>query len=98
MAWMYIIFSDKLDRYYIGATNDEVEHRINKHNNGTYGSSHFTARACDWILKLAMECDDYPHAIRLERKIKSMKSRKYIANLLKYSEMRERIIKETSNT
>ena len=57
----------------------------------------FTSKASDWILFLQFELKDYAHAIRLERKIKSMKSRKYILNLSKYPELREKIINEAKS-
>jgi putative endonuclease len=44
---------------------------------------------------LKFETKDYAHALRLERKIKSMKSSKYIQNLANYPELTEKIISET---
>jgi len=38
---------------------------------------------------------DYAHAIRIERKIKSMKSSRYIRNLKKYPELVEKIVQNT---
>ena len=96
MICTYTIYSAHLDRYYIGACQGGLDERIKAHNTSKYGSHHFTAKANDWELYLALPCKDYSHAIRLERKIKSMKSRKYLENLKKYKEMRERIIIETS--
>jgi putative endonuclease len=39
---------------------------------------------------------DYAHAIRMERKIKSMKSKAFIQNLKKYPELRQKTIDTTS--
>ncbi|MDA3818702.1 MAG: hypothetical protein PF486_15070, partial [Prolixibacteraceae bacterium] len=56
--------------------------RLEKHNNHSYGNHRFTAKANDWVVFLIIEARDYPHAIiRIERKIKAMKNRKYIQNL-----------------
>ena len=66
-----------------------------KHNNHSYGSHRFTAKAEDWKLFIKIEVQEYSHAIRLERKIKSMKSSRYIRNLKKYPELVEKIIAET---
>ena len=96
MAYVYIIYSASIDKYYIGMCRYDVEERIRKHNNTFYGTAHFTAQATDWKLFLSIEVPDEAHAVRLERKIKKMKSRKYIENLKKYKELRDRIVMETS--
>ena len=70
--------------------------RIEKHNRGTYGKHRFTATAGDWELFIKIPANDYPHAIRIERLIKSMKSKKYIENLKKYPELVEKILMRTS--
>ncbi len=95
MCYTYIIYSKKVDKYYIGSCRTSVEVRINKHNNTHYGTKSYTAIANDWKLVLSFDCSEYSHALRLEKKIKSMKSRIYIANLLKYPEMRSKILEET---
>ncbi|WP_310994246.1 GIY-YIG nuclease family protein [Aequorivita marina] len=97
MAHTYILYSQKLDVFYIGACHNDLKVRIEKHNNGTYGSKSFTSITNDWELFLAFEVSSYAHAIRLERKIKLMKSRKYILNLSKYPELREKIVNETGS-
>ena len=55
----------------------------------------FTAAANDWELFLKIDVNNYTHAVRLERKIKSMKSSKYIQNLKKYPELAAKITQET---
>ena len=91
----YILYSKKLSRFYIGACQDSLEDRIKKHNDHTYGNHRFTAAANDWSLFLRIGVMDYAHAIRLERKIKTMKSSKYIQNLKKYPELIQKILLET---
>ncbi|WP_298952047.1 GIY-YIG nuclease family protein [uncultured Nonlabens sp.] len=95
MAWLYIIFSKQLNKFYVGITQDSPEARLNAHNQGKYGNAKFTATTHDWEMKLTIPCDDYAHATRLEKKIKSMKSRTYIKNLMKYEELREKILNKT---
>jgi len=97
MACTYIIHSNTLKKYYIGACHQSVQDRIDAHNSGKYGSHRFTAIANDWELVLILECDNYGHALRLERKIKRVKSSRYIKNLVQFEEMRDRIINETKN-
>ena len=91
----YILFSNKLNKFYIGACQYSLDSRIQKHNNHEYGNQRFTSTSSDWVLFLKIEVSDYAHAIRIERKIKSMKSKKYIENLRKYPEMIQKIIAET---
>ena len=91
----YILFSQNLNKFYVGACQDSLDSRIQKHNNHEYGIHRFTSTANDWVLFLKIDVADYSHAIRLERKIKAMKSRKYIVNLQKYPEIILKIIEET---
>ncbi|MDA3817058.1 MAG: GIY-YIG nuclease family protein [Prolixibacteraceae bacterium] len=94
-AACYIIYSKKLDKFHIGATHEDINKRLEKHNNHSYGNHRFTAKANDWVVFLIIEARDYPHAIRIERKIKAMKNRKYIHNLKKYPELLEKIKTQT---
>ncbi len=98
MPYTYILHSASLDKFYVGVCHKNLESRIESHNTGKYGPKTFTSQTNDWQLFVGFECEDYPHAIRLERKIKSMKSRKYIKNLNCYPEMREKVFNETKNT
>ena len=91
----YIIFSKKLDKHYVGVCQDNLLQRIRHHNTAQYGSHRFTSAADDWELRLFIPAMDYSHAVRMERKIKMMKSRVYIQNLLKYPELVEKIYNQT---
>ncbi len=96
-ATCYILYSQILDKFYIGATQDDVNLRILKHNNKNYGSHRYTAITNDWELFLSLDVKTYDHAIRIERKIKAMKSKTYIKNLKKYQDMRDKLIINTSS-
>lgn len=87
----YIIHSDKLDKFYIGACQESILERIEKHNEHTYGNHRFTSAAADWTLFLRIDATDYSQAIRIERKIKSMKSKVYIQNHKKYPDLIEKL-------
>jgi putative endonuclease len=87
MNCCYIIFSQKLQCHYIGACHEDLESRIAKHNTHDYGAHRFTAKAEDWRLVLAIACENYSQAIKIEKHIKRMKSSIYISNLIKYPEM-----------
>ena len=94
----YILHSSSLNTFYVGACHDDLENRIENHNSDKYSSKSFTSITNDWVLFLKFDCDDYSHAIRLERKIKSMKSSTFIKNLLKYPELQKKIFIETKST
>ena len=84
-----------MNRFYTGVTQESLEERIIKHNDHSYGNHRFTAKADDWELFLLLKVDEYSHAVRIEKKIKKMKSSKYIQNLKKYPELVEKLISET---
>ena len=78
MHYIYILYSEVLDRYYIGATKD-ISKRIEKHLQSKKG---FTSRAKDWELKYSEVFDEKSEALKRERQIKSWKSRKLIEELM----------------
>jgi putative endonuclease len=94
----YILYSENLSKYYIGACQDNLEDRIIKHNTSFYGSKCFTSTSNDWELKLFIPTQEFSQVIRLEKKVKTMKSKIYIQNLLKYPELIEKIFNETKST
>ena len=85
MAHKYILYSKSINKFYIGACSKNLQERIAAHVSGKYGSKSFSHIANDWELKASFDCIDYSHAVRLERKIKSMKSKVYIQNLISRS-------------
>ena len=91
----YIIYSKQIDRFYIGVTQDSVIRRIDFHNSAKFGNNKFTAKTNDWELFLKIEVTSIQYALKIERKIKSMKSRIYIHNLSKYPELITKIKSET---
>ncbi|MEB2785778.1 GIY-YIG nuclease family protein [Algoriphagus persicinus] len=78
MATMYILYSEKLAKYYVGACTD-LDRRIYEHN---IGHSTFTSTGIPWILVYQESFDDLLSAKRRELQIKKMKSRKYIEFLI----------------
>ncbi len=81
MIGAYILHSKTLGKFYTGVTQDGVENRIQKHNSHYYGKRCFTSKASDWELILFIPAKDFAHAVRIERKIKSMKSAAFIRKL-----------------
>jgi putative endonuclease len=79
MFSVYILKSEKLNRFYIGTT-DDVQRRIIEHNSQTFKNA-FTSRGVPWVLILSIDNLSSDQAYKIERHIKKMKSKKYIENL-----------------
>ena len=78
MPYCYIIFSEKLNKYYVGACMD-IERRLYEHN---IGHSKFTKTGVPWVLKHKEYFHTLPLAKQRETYIKKQKSRKYIETLI----------------
>ena len=80
MHFVYIIYTPTFERYYVGESIDPIA-RVFQHNNGFYkGSS--TSYAKDWELKLMLPVVAKEDGVKIERHIKSMKSKTFILNLI----------------
>ena len=79
MFKVYILFSQILNRYYIGYTGDDINNRIRKHNSNHRG---FTGKTGDWKLVHQEEFLEKTLAIQREKDIKQWKSRKLIEQLI----------------
>ncbi|KIA97768.1 endonuclease [Flavobacterium sp. KMS] len=90
MHFVYIIYSPSKETYYIGETSD-IQIRIQWHNLGQFKNSH-TKIANDWTLFYSIECVDIYQARKIEKHIKSMKSKTYLLNLQKYPEITEKLL------
>jgi putative endonuclease len=78
--FVYILYSAKLDKYYVGQTSD-VDARLAFHND-VERNKIWSARGIPWELKLQIECLSRGEAAKLERLIKSKKSKKFIDRLV----------------
>ncbi|HEX7017927.1 MAG TPA: GIY-YIG nuclease family protein [Patescibacteria group bacterium] len=78
MYWIYILQSQKNDRYYIGSSND-IERRLAEHNRG---KSPYTASTRPWKLVFSKEFATLKAARQFEHSLKKQKSRKVIEELL----------------
>jgi len=79
MPYTYILFSAKLNKYYIGACTD-LQKRLHEHNTG---HSKFTSTGIPWEIKYSESFETLQEAKKRELFIKRMKSRKYIESLLR---------------
>ena len=76
---VYIIYSEKIDRYYTGITED-VEWRLERHN---HGWGRYTKRGIPWKVLHTEDYDNKSDALKREREIKARKSKIYIESLIK---------------
>ncbi len=88
MALVYVLFSEKLNKFYIGFTTN-LDERLHFHE--TAETRKFTYNATDWIVFLTIECESKSQGLGIEKHIKSMKSKVYIYNLKSYPEMIEKL-------
>ncbi|GGZ28896.1 hypothetical protein GCM10007049_22450 [Echinicola pacifica] len=79
MYYVYIIYSDITDRYYIGSCKD-LELRIKHHNLSLTPST--KGGAPNWIIKYVETLENRSEALKREILIKKKKSRKYICWLI----------------
>jgi putative endonuclease len=80
MANLYILFSQSLDKYYVGSTSMDVNQRLRRHLSDHKG---FTAKAKDWVIVYSEDFDDLSTARKREIQIKNWKSRTLIEKLVK---------------
>ena len=76
--YVYILYSELLDKYYIGSSKD-IQGRLERHLQNHKG---FTARAKDWRLVYKEAYVTKLDALARERQIKKWKSRKKIEDLI----------------
>ena len=81
MWFVYILYSNKLDRYYTGST-DDLEWRLERHNSGW---GRYTKKGIPWKLVCNEEYSTKSEALKREREIKKKKSRKYIEELISHA-------------
>lgn len=95
MPCCYILYSSAINKYYVGASKGSAPERLELHLRKEFGTHRFTAQTNDWQIFIELSTPSYRQALRMEKKIKSMKSRKYIQDLYKYAELREKLANST---
>ena len=78
---VYILWSDRLQQYYCGQTND-FNDRFYRHNSG---QSQSTARGIPWIVVKIIEVPSRSEALRLEKKIKKRGISRFLKDNERYS-------------
>jgi putative endonuclease len=81
MFYIYILYSSKYDKYYIGYTSNYLQ-RLVQHNEQMKFNT-FTAKYRPWEFSAIFEIgEDEKIAIKMERFIKKQKSRTFIEKLI----------------
>ena len=78
--FVYILYSDKLNKFYKGQTND-LSDRLARHNGG-YELA--TEPGRPWLLMWSVEKANRSEAVVLESKIKNLSADRLIKFMLKY--------------
>ena len=80
--YIYILFSEKLDKYYRGQTED-LDNRLNRHNSGYEKSTRGGApwRLVWWTIK-----PNRAEAVRLEAKLKNLSRQRLILFIQKHTD------------
>ncbi len=92
MHTVYILYSEKLNRFYTGYTQN-LEERLDFHIEKNE-SRKFTSKAKDWVVFYKIACETKNQAESIEKHIKSMKSSKYVRNLKNYPEISEKLLEK----
>ena len=79
MFSVYIIYSQKLDKFYIGYSAD-VEDRFRKHNRKSKG---FSSLGKPWILAYSESFETKKEAMAREKQLKNWKNRERLESLIK---------------
>lgn len=77
-ACCYILYSEKLNKYYIGST-PYIKRRLSEHNRG---KERFTKTGVPWVLVYKEMYNSLSESRKRELEIKKKKSRKYIEQLI----------------
>ena len=81
MFYVYLLYSEKHDKYYVGYT-DDPERRLLEHNEISEKSYTSKYRPWQMVRKFAV-ADDRGLAMKIEKHIKKQKSKEYIKNIVK---------------
>ena len=92
MAYVYVLYSEKLKRFYTGSCAD-IKERMTHHSEKKYINS-FTAKADDWVLYYSHGGLSQNQSRQVERHIKRMRSKKYMENLKQYPEIMDKLKKK----
>ena len=79
---VYILYSKRLSRFYIGHTRD-LQNRLNEHNSG---ESAYTSQGIPWTIIWSTTKDSFRQAEALEFKLKNLSRARKIKFMRKYGD------------
>ena len=82
MFTTYILYSEQLNKFYIGFTSDSVNLRLQKHLANHKG---FTAKAKDWLIVYTENFNTKQQAMKREKQLKAWKSNVRLRELIRRS-------------
>lgn len=96
MYYIYILYSETSDKYYVGYSHD-YEQRFYQHNNSQ--RSTYTSKHRPWVIAAVFECSDIEgEAVKMERWIKRQKSRSLIERMVQGNELTGKLAQLTRIT
>jgi len=78
-ATVYILYSAKLHKHYIGCTTEILSERLRRHLSNHKG---FTGKSSDWVIVYSEVFENRKLALKREKEIKSWKSKNKIQELI----------------
>tara|TARA_R100000951_G_scaffold111635_1_gene110904 strand:- start:79 stop:339 length:261 start_codon:yes stop_codon:yes gene_type:complete len=81
--YLYIIYSTKINKYYIGYSTDP-QRRLKEHN--SIQNKNWTQRGSPWELKVSISYNTESTAKKAEKRLKNLKSRKVIEQVIERGE------------
>ncbi|PIP55570.1 MAG: endonuclease [Candidatus Zambryskibacteria bacterium CG22_combo_CG10-13_8_21_14_all_42_17] len=81
MYFVYIIYNEEADKFYIGQT-DDLEQRIIYHNTHEFNNSYTSRFAGHWNVIYKESYSDRTSSLKREKQLKSFQGRQFIKKLL----------------
>ena len=78
MYTVYILYSENIQKHYVGFTGLSVKERLEKH---LYNHTGFTARTKDWVIVFELKIENKKEALLLEKKIKKRGAKRYLNDI-----------------
>ena len=82
MFFVYVLYSTKFDKYYVGQTKN-LQERVLRHNNGM---ENFTKKYVPWSLVFYLMKPSRSEVLQLEKKLKNLSRDRLKAFITKYNQ------------
>lgn len=81
MYWVYAVYNQKHDKFYIGQTED-IDTRLKLHNSGNFRGSYTSRFDGEWSVIYKEEVVDRAAALKREKQLKSYQGRQFIKSYI----------------